>query len=141
MKVIRIFTLATLLACFIGLPSVVQSTSGKEGRPADEKPTPRRPGQRHAKIKSKPSPGYPAEARMYKAQAVVRLRLVLAASGEVTNIEVVRVSVSEGAPKEVADAFAREAVKAAERIEFEPATDEGKPSSRYVLVEYGFNPY
>jgi TonB family protein len=83
-----------------------------------------------AVIRSKPDPAYPREARRYRVQGEVKLRIVLGADGKVRD----RVDVLESLPHGVTE----EAIKAARRIEFEPARKDGRPVSQYITVIYHF---
>lgn len=78
-----------------------------------------------AKVRSKPDPAYPEEGKKYNAAVVVTLKMILAASGEVTDISVVKVAVSKKLPDDVAQAFVREAAKAAKKMTFVPAEKGG----------------
>lgn len=82
-----------------------------------------------AVISGRPNPRYTAKARRNDTSGVVTLRLVLAAFGEVTNIEVVK-----GLP----DGLTENAIEAARKIRFKPATKDGRPVSQRVLVYYTF---
>ena len=87
-----------------------------------------------ARIKSKPAPIYPYEARAYGVQGEVKLRIILGSDGRVHD----EMDVLEGLPHGVTD----EAIKAARRIKFEPARrEDGRPVSQYVTVIYHFNLY
>jgi TonB family protein len=87
---------------------------------------------RRAVILSRPAPSYPSKARRNNTRGVVRVRLVLAASGKVENVTVVR-----GLP----DGLTEESIKAASKIRFEPALKDGVKVSQYAVVEYRFNIY
>ena len=87
---------------------------------------------RRAVILSRPAPSYPSKARRNNTWGVVRVRLVLAASGKVENVTVVR-----GLP----DGLTEESIKAASKIKFEPALKDGVKVSQYVIIEYRFNIY
>jgi TonB family protein len=87
---------------------------------------------RKAVVLSRPAPSYPKGARRNGTHGVVRIRMVLAASGKVENVTVVR-----GLP----DGLSEEAIKAALKIKFEPALKDGVKVSQYVVVEYNFNVY
>ena len=164
MRRIQTLTLAALLAC----PGAVASARAQSGRikhsdppPAptpEQKPpadgsvygvgdggelSPRRDSEgvriysgrdvtRRAVIRSRPKPSYPKDARRNNTHGVVRIRLVLAASGKVESVTVVR-----GLP----DGLTEEAIKAARKIEFEPALKDGVKVSQYAIVEYNFNIY
>ena len=84
---------------------------------------------RKALILSKPEPGYTSEARENDVEGVVRLRAVLAASGRVTNISVVK-----GLP----DGLTEKAISAARQVRFTPAQKDGRVVSQYVILEYRF---
>lgn len=138
MKTFTRSALAVLLMCFCQVASAAQSGSGGSGKTDGGDQAKERPVLRKAIIKKKPSPDYPKEAEEYRATAVIKLRMLLRSSGEVTHIEAVKVTVPEGLPSEVTDAFVREAVKAAGKIEFEPATKDGQPVNQFLYVEYNF---
>ena len=87
---------------------------------------------RRAVILSRPAPSYPKSARRNNTRGVVRVRLVLAASGKVEKVTVLR-----GLP----DGLSEEAIKAASKIKFEPALKDGVKVSQYAVVEYRFNIY
>lgn len=87
---------------------------------------------RKAMIALKPAPVYTIEARRNGVEGVVRLRAVLRASGEVTDIEVLK-----GLP----EGLTEQAVKAARLIDFEPARKDGRAASQRVVLEYNFNIY
>ena len=85
---------------------------------------------RAAIIKHKPLPGYTQTARVNRVEGKVVLKMVLSASGEVTDINVV-----EGLPFGLTE----EAIESARRIEFEPAMHrEGRLLSQWIQVEYIF---
>lgn len=86
----------------------------------------------NARILSKPSAGYTESARQNGVSGVVVLRIVLAASGEVTNITVLH-----GLP----DGLSEQAIAAARKIKFEPAMKDGRAVSQYVQIEYNFSLY
>lgn len=85
-----------------------------------------------AVIISKPEPGYTEEARKNNTSGTVRLRVILTASGEVTNITVVK-----GLP----DGLSETAVAAAKRIRFKPAEKDGRAVSQWAALEYNFYLY
>ncbi len=85
-----------------------------------------------AVIHAKPEPTFPPQARARGTSGVVRLRLVLAADGEVKHILVVR-----GLPNGLTEA----SIRAARLIRFTPAMRDGRPVSTVVTVEYGFHIY
>lgn len=85
-----------------------------------------------ATIISKPEPGYTDAARNHNVTGVVRLRVVLAADGRVKNALVI---------KRLPDGLTENAIAAARRIKFKPATVNGVPVSLYVTLEYNFNIY
>ena len=84
------------------------------------------------KILSKPAPKYSDVGRANMVQGTVVLRVVFLASGNIGSIEVVK-----GLP----DGLSEEAIKAARRIEFEPAWKYGGSFSVIKQVEYTFTIY
>lgn len=80
-------------------------------------------------ISLRPPPRYTARARHNDTAGTVTLRLVLAASGGVTDIEVLK-----GLP----DGLTENAIEAARKIKFSPATKDGRPVSQRVIVFYTF---
>jgi TonB family protein len=106
-----------------------------EAQAADEdKPLTGKEVAVRARIKSKPDPGYPRGARGYGVQGEVKLRIILGADGRVRD----KMEVLEGLPHGLTE----EAIKAARRIEFEPARlKDGRPVSQYVTVIYTFTLY
>ena len=84
------------------------------------------------RVLSKAEPSYTESARKYSVQGTVILRAVFSKDGRVTNIKVVK-----GLPHGLTQA----AITAAQRIEFTPATKDGRPVSQYIQLEYNFNLY
>ncbi|MBV8859243.1 MAG: energy transducer TonB [Acidobacteria bacterium] len=85
-----------------------------------------------ALITFKPEPGFTEEARKNNVTGTVRLRAILSASGEVTNVSVV---------KGLSDGLTEKAIAAARQIKFRPAQKDGRTVSQYVVLEYNFNIY
>jgi TonB family protein len=85
-----------------------------------------------ALITFKPEPGFTEEARKNNVTGTVRLRAILSAGGEVTNISIVK-----GLP----DGLTEKAIAAARQIKFRPAQKDGRTVSQYVVLEYNFNIY
>ena len=85
-----------------------------------------------ALITFKPEPGFTEEARQQNVTGTVRLRAILSAGGEVTNISVVK-----GLPSGLTE----KAIAAARQIKFRPAQKDGRAVSQYVVLEYNFNIY
>ena len=138
MRVFRVFFVAVLLACAGPAGSAARSQSGNSNQSQGDEVVAARATARKAKIKSKPAPRYPEEAKGDMVGALVRLRMILRASGAVTDVSTVKVSMTKGARAELADAFVREAVKAAEKVKFEPAQKDGQAVSQYIILEYAF---
>jgi TonB family protein len=90
------------------------------------------------KIKSRPAPSYTTEARKADLQGVVRLRVTFLATGKIGNI-VVAFASDEKKFEEFG--LTRQAIKAAERIRFEPARRDGEPINVVKMVEYTFSTY
>jgi TonB family protein len=85
-----------------------------------------------ALITFKPEPGFTEEARRNNVTGTVRLRAILSANGEVTNVSIVK-----GLP----DGLTEKAIAAARQIKFRPAQKDGHTVSQYVVLEYNFNIY
>ncbi|MBA2647850.1 MAG: energy transducer TonB [Pyrinomonadaceae bacterium] len=88
--------------------------------------------EQRAVLLSKPQPNFTEAARMNNGSGTVRLRVVLGANGDVSNITVI-----SGLP----DGLTEQAVEAARGIRFMPAWKDGRRVSQYVPVEYIFNVY
>jgi TonB family protein len=85
-----------------------------------------------AVITAKPEPGFTEAARKFSVTGTVRLRAILAATGSVTNVSVVK-----GLPH----GLTQKSVAAAVQIRFNPAEKDGQKVSQYVTLEYNFNIY
>jgi TonB family protein len=85
-----------------------------------------------ARITFNPQPQYTEEARKNQTQGVVRISMVLNASGQVQSIRVIN-----GLP----DGLTEKALEAARRIKFIPAQKDGRNVSQYATVEYSFRIY
>ena len=81
-------------------------------------------------IVSKPAPKYTAAARKNRTEGVVQLRVELNANGKVSNILPLST---------LPDGLTEEAMRAAMRVEFIPATVEGVPVTGERLLEYYFS--
>jgi len=81
---------------------------------------------------SRPEPFYTEVARRNQVIGTVVLKAVLASSGKVTNIEVIR---------ELEYGLTEKALEAASKLKFIPAVKDGKFVSQYVQIEYNFNLY
>ena len=84
------------------------------------------------RITFKPVPAFTEGARKFQVSGVVRIRAIFAATGEVTNIVVVK-----GLPH----GLTWRALDAAKKIKFEPAQKDGHVVSQYIVLEYYFNIY
>jgi TonB family protein len=93
---------------------------------------PARQVDQKARLLSRPQPAYPRRARRNEVRGTVRLRVVLAASGKVEKISVIR-----GLP----DGVTEEAIKAARAIRFVPAERDGRKVSQWAIIEYNFQIY
>lgn len=85
-----------------------------------------------ARVLTKPEPAYTEEARGERVSGTVVLRAVFAADGTVRHILVL-----QGLP----NGLTAQALKAARRIRFVPATINGRPVSMFIQLEYNFNVY
>ncbi len=85
-----------------------------------------------ARVLEKPEPTYSESARRAGVTGTVVLQAVFASDGSVKNVFVTR-ALSFG--------LTSKAVKAAKRIQFTPATKDGKPVSMWLELQYNFNLY
>ena len=85
-----------------------------------------------ARLISKPEPMYTEQARQYQVEGTVILRVVFASDANVKNIHI-----AQALPAGLTE----QAVKAARRIQFIPATLDGKPVSMWMQLEYNFYLY
>ena len=83
-----------------------------------------------ARLLTRPEPGYTDEARNNRVTGTVVLRAIFSFDGKVRAIKAIK-----GLP----DGLTYEAIRAARRIKFVPATINGKPVSQYIQIEYNFN--
>ncbi|HVF48014.1 MAG TPA: energy transducer TonB [Pyrinomonadaceae bacterium] len=83
-------------------------------------------------IESKPTPSYTDEARAEQTEGTVVLRVTFLASGKIGAIEPI---------KTLPNGLTEQAVAAAQRIEFKPAIQHGRPISVSKQVEYTFSIY
>ncbi|HZI19660.1 MAG TPA: energy transducer TonB [Pyrinomonadaceae bacterium] len=111
-----------------------RAAGGEESSEADDTVYSPDDVDERVKIVSQPSPDFPAglgaAAGKCTPTGVVRLRVVLLASGEVGDVEVV------ASP---ADELAERSVRAARRIVFVPARKGGRPVSVRTYAEYRFD--
>lgn len=85
-----------------------------------------------ARVLAKPEPTYTQRARNNGVTGTVVLRAVFTADGQVRHIIVV---------KDLPDGLTEMAILAARRIQFVPATLDGRSVSTYIQLEYNFNLY
>jgi TonB family protein len=85
-----------------------------------------------ARVLSKPEPAYTESARQAQVTGTVVLRVVFASDGTVKHFLVVR-----GLPNGLTES----AISSARRIQFVPATRDGRPVSMFIQLEYNFNLY
>ena len=85
--------------------------------------------QKSARILDAPAADYPDEARAAKLHGDVRMRLVLASDGTVKDVFPIK-----SLPHGLTDA----AMKAARKIQFEPAVRNSKPASQFITLVYEF---
>lgn len=78
---------------------------------------------------SKPEPSYSEEAREANVSGTVILKAVFASDGMVKHIIILQA---------LPNGLTEEAVRAARRIRFVPATIDGKPVSQWMQLEYNF---
>ena len=85
-----------------------------------------------ARLISKPEPVYTGKARSKQITGTVVLKCIFAADGRVSNIRII-----EGLPFGLTE----QAIEAARKIRFIPATKDGKNVSMWMQLEYNFNLY
>jgi TonB family protein len=85
-----------------------------------------------ALISDRPEPLYTERARENHVTGTVRLRMVLASDGTVKYIF---------ALTRLPDGLTEQAIRAARKIKFVPATKDGHPVSQFVTIDYNFNIY
>lgn len=78
---------------------------------------------------SKPKPAYTKEARRNGVQGYVILKVAVSATGEIKRVRVVR---------RLPFGLTENAIRAACKLEFKPATKDGKAVPQWVNVEYAF---
>ena len=78
---------------------------------------------------AKPKPSYTKEARRNGAQGYVILKVAVSSSGEITRVRVVR---------RLPFGLTENAIRAACKLEFKPATKGGEAVSQWVNLEYVF---
>ena len=88
--------------------------------------------QTKVRITSKPEPTYTEFARRYKVEGTVILKAVFGSDGSVSRLFIV---------KALPCGLTEQAVKAAHKMRFIPATLAGKPVSMWIQLEYNFNLY
>jgi TonB family protein len=82
------------------------------------------------KVQSKPEPAYTEKARSAGTSGTVILRAVFSANGTVEHILVLR---------SVPDGLTEEAIRAARKIKFIPATKDGKLVAVFMELQYNFS--
>ncbi|HYW73987.1 MAG TPA: hypothetical protein VE961_23395 [Pyrinomonadaceae bacterium] len=95
----------------------------------------------HPVIKNKPDPDWPKSVKKRSSLAIV-LRAVFRSDGTITNLHYIETRPAKSddySADEVKDLIKR-ALDAASRIEFVPATKDGKPVSMWMELEYNFGP-
>lgn len=80
-------------------------------------------------FRSKPKPGYTLEARRKRKQGFVILKVALSATGSTSRVRVLR-----GLPFGLTES----AIRAACKLEFNPAIKDGQSVSQWVTAEYVF---
>jgi len=85
-----------------------------------------------ARVLEKPEPTYTAVARRNQVTGTVVLRAVFSSDGTVTNIHAVST---------LPDGLTEQAIGAARKIRFVPATKDGHSVSMWMELQYNFNLY
>ena len=121
---IRILTVL-MVSCS---PGVFSQNVKPEQSPGGADPAVAKGETTRAAITKKPDPGIPDECP--DGEARVRVRMLLQATGKVTEVEVTEKSICEAVDKS--------AVKAARKIKFTPAREGGVAVSKYVTIDYSY---
>jgi protein TonB len=96
---------------------------------ANERIVSAREADEQAQMTRKPAPDYTREARRNGVQGFVTLKVLLAAGSKVSRVRVL---------KALPAGLTENAIKAACKIQFKPATKDGRPASTWVTVEFAF---
>ena len=104
------------------LAVVVQSSEAEQVFAPDEVTT-------KAKVTSRPTPEYTKEARRRALQGTIQFRVVLASTGKVASVKILK-----GLPLGLNES----AIRAACKIEFRPALKDGQPVSQWLKGEFTF---
>lgn len=116
-----------------GSNAVVQQGGFNDARPdptAQARPArPASAAETPAEVTFKPKPEYTEEARKARDEGEVLVRVVFAATGKIRVLEVVK-----GLPHGLNET----ALRAAEQIQFKPATKDGKPVDSTAVVHINF---
>ncbi|MDT7602009.1 MAG: hypothetical protein QOF61_6, partial [Acidobacteriota bacterium] len=118
-----------ILLCAAGVPTLSQSKTNGDAQVEDKIYTVKELTQK-AQILSRPEPTYTEEARKNDVAGTVRVRMVLASSGKVTNVAAIT---------KLPDGLTEKALEAARKIKFKPALKDGRPVSQYVTINYNFD--
>jgi len=121
------------LACTLNVFTQTQSSGGigVGAQPASKT---------RLKVEAKPDPKWPKLAT--DGTCTIVLRAVFTKDGKVTNITFVK-TVPEHPrdfSKETITLLTKRSIEAAKKIRFVPATDDGKPVSMWMQLEYNFSP-
>jgi TonB family protein len=103
---------------------------GRGGGMFSERAFTAREVMQHAVVRSKRQPEYTEWARRFGVNGKIRVRAVLAASGEVTEITPL---------SRLPHGLTKKAIEAAQKIKFTPAVKDGKLVSQYVTIDYTFS--
>ncbi len=95
----------------------------------DERVVPTKEVDTLAQIKAKPRPSYTKEARRLGIQGIVTVKVLLSARGEIARVRVV---------KGLRAGLTENAIRAACKMEFKPATKDGQPVAQWLTAEYVF---
>jgi TonB family protein len=84
------------------------------------------------RVLAKPEPSYTESAREAQIEGTVVLRALFASDGTVSHVLILN-SLPKG--------LTQQAIKAAQKIKFIPATINGRSVSTFMMLEYNFNLY
>ncbi len=131
MKVFLYLALSMALTCVCSAAVFAQTNSNSAHEPPLDKAYKVTEVEQRAEFTSKAAePKVTDKARKHGTKGEVILRVVLASSGKVTNIVVI---------KSLPDGLTEQAIKAARKIKFKPAMKDGHPVSQYASIVYNFS--
>ena len=138
MKRSSCFILFLVIACAWS-ESLIAQTDAHPGDAQDSKAL-QADQTKQAVIKSQPDPEKPKQTGETIAKGTIVLKAILRASGQITDIKLVKV-IHDGWSDQLVKERVKKTIKAARGIKFIPAMKDGHPVSQRVQIEYEFDKY